>query len=438
MPSDPPNAASPPSVFISYASADRPQARLLGESLTHAGLDVWFDEEELAGGEAWDSKIRQQIRTCTYFMPVISATTEARREGYFRREWRLAVERTLDLADDVTFLIPVVIDDTPEYHARVPEKFTAFQWLRCPGGQETPQLLAVARRLVAEHAPAIPSAPATAAPPPPPVPPPKLSSRAATPKGAAAAGLYPFPTFPAFPDHGRRGRFLYDVVVWLGHLLRAFWVRLPRWLRVIAMVLIVIKAINAVFRLTGSDVEETEKKAAATKVIESLALSHRKGDDPSDSALAEKILRATGSAIDSFQSGRPLAIVRFGTTDSSLQAAALSAFAGLHDQLDTAGHESQVAVAAMALPPGSTDAEVYARAAVLKCRWLLAGTVRPAEGNAFTLETKLYEIASQKVLWQSERTANRDDADTAGEALATELLAHISFDPAAPPSPPQK
>ena len=24
-------------------------------------------------------------------MPVISATTEARREGYFRREWRLAV-----------------------------------------------------------------------------------------------------------------------------------------------------------------------------------------------------------------------------------------------------------------------------------------------------------------------------------------------------------
>ena len=83
-----------PSVFISYASADRAAARLLRDCLAEAGLEVWLDEEELAGGEAWDAKIRNQIRTCTYFMPVISATTEVRREGYFRREWRLAVERT--------------------------------------------------------------------------------------------------------------------------------------------------------------------------------------------------------------------------------------------------------------------------------------------------------------------------------------------------------
>ena len=45
-------------------------------------------------------------------MPVISAQTEARREGYFRREWRLAVDRSHDMADDVMFLLPVVIDGT--------------------------------------------------------------------------------------------------------------------------------------------------------------------------------------------------------------------------------------------------------------------------------------------------------------------------------------
>ena len=99
------------SVFISYASADRAAARLLRDTLASAGLEVWLDEDELAGGEAWDAKIRNQIRTCSYFMPVISATTEVRREGYFRREWRLAVERTLDFADDVMFLVPVVIDE---------------------------------------------------------------------------------------------------------------------------------------------------------------------------------------------------------------------------------------------------------------------------------------------------------------------------------------
>jgi hypothetical protein len=111
------------SVFISYASEDRPAARLLRDRLTAAGLDAWYDESELGGGDTWDQKIRRQIRECDYFMPVISATTDRRKEGYFRREWRLAVERTLDMADDVLFLLPVVIDDTAESSARVPEKF---------------------------------------------------------------------------------------------------------------------------------------------------------------------------------------------------------------------------------------------------------------------------------------------------------------------------
>lgn len=56
-------------------------------------------------------------------MPVICAHTEARHEGYFRREWRLAVERTLAMADDHVFLLPVVIDETPEAGARVPARF---------------------------------------------------------------------------------------------------------------------------------------------------------------------------------------------------------------------------------------------------------------------------------------------------------------------------
>src|ERR1043165_6048340 len=83
-----------PSVFISYASEDRAAARILRDALEAAGLEVWYDENELGGGDAWDQKIRRQIRDCDYFMPVISSSTERRKEGYFRREWRLAVERT--------------------------------------------------------------------------------------------------------------------------------------------------------------------------------------------------------------------------------------------------------------------------------------------------------------------------------------------------------
>lgn len=166
MPGDATHAAKPargPSVFLSYASADRAAARALRDTLTAAGLDVWLDEEELAGGEAWDTKIRNQIRACTYFMPIISATTETRREGGFRREWRLAVERTLDLADDVMFLVPVVIDDTRDKGARVPEKFFTVQWLRVPGGEATPELRQLADKLATgeaqAHPPTLPDEP---------------------------------------------------------------------------------------------------------------------------------------------------------------------------------------------------------------------------------------------------------------------------------------
>jgi hypothetical protein len=38
--------------------------------------------------------IRQRIRDCALFLPIISQRTQARTEGYFRLEWSLADERT--------------------------------------------------------------------------------------------------------------------------------------------------------------------------------------------------------------------------------------------------------------------------------------------------------------------------------------------------------
>jgi len=44
------------------------------------------------------------------------------------------VNRVLDMAEDQSFLLPVVIDDTPEMTARVPDRFRERQWTRLPGG----------------------------------------------------------------------------------------------------------------------------------------------------------------------------------------------------------------------------------------------------------------------------------------------------------------
>ncbi len=122
-------------VFLSYAAQDADAAQRLCEALRAAGVNVWFDQSELRGGDTWDQKIRREIRDCALFIPVISANTQARLEGYFRREWKLAAARTHDMADDKPFLVPIVIDGTRDQDARVPEQFHAVQWTYLKTGE---------------------------------------------------------------------------------------------------------------------------------------------------------------------------------------------------------------------------------------------------------------------------------------------------------------
>ena len=129
MPVSDPRPSTPAAVFLSYAREDTAAAQRIAEALRSSGVEVWFDQSELRGGDAWDQKIRRQIRECALFIPVISANTHARSEGYFRLEWKLAVERTHLMAEGVPFLAPVVIDDTTEDRALVPAEFPRFQAL---------------------------------------------------------------------------------------------------------------------------------------------------------------------------------------------------------------------------------------------------------------------------------------------------------------------
>lgn len=135
-------------VFLSYAHEDAEPVRRIADALRAFGVEVWFDQNELRGGDSWDAKIRTQIRTCALCVPVISATTQARGEGYFRREWKIAVERTHDMASGVPFLLPVVIDDTPQNEALVPEEFARVQWTRLPKGVPTPQFVEQVKKLL--------------------------------------------------------------------------------------------------------------------------------------------------------------------------------------------------------------------------------------------------------------------------------------------------
>ncbi len=100
------SAASPRAVFLSYASQDAEAAQRLCEALRAADIEVWLDREGgLVGGDAWDRKIRDQIAACALFVPIVSANTQARKEGYFRLEWKLAEDRSHLMAKGVPFIV---------------------------------------------------------------------------------------------------------------------------------------------------------------------------------------------------------------------------------------------------------------------------------------------------------------------------------------------
>jgi TolB-like protein/Tfp pilus assembly protein PilF len=151
------NSSTPTgAVFLSYASEDAQPAQRICAALRAAGIEVWFDQSELRGGDVWDHKIRREIHDCALFIPIISAHSDARREGYFRREWRLAVERAGDMSERAAFLVPVVIDEAIESLADVPDRFRAVQWTRLPAGATPLAFVERVRRLVSPENSTVP------------------------------------------------------------------------------------------------------------------------------------------------------------------------------------------------------------------------------------------------------------------------------------------
>ncbi len=201
-------------MFLSYASQDAEEARRICDALRQAGVEVWFDQSELRGGDAWDQNIRRQIRECALFVPLISGQTQARREGYFRREWKLAADRTQDMAEGTPFLLPVVVDGTREQAALVPESFLRVQWTWLPAAGEVPPAFVqqVSRLLGGQEPATVTAAPAAAAPRAGSTPPTSAAGaepvRARAPGGTgppdpALPGERPGPALPLGPRPGR-------------------------------------------------------------------------------------------------------------------------------------------------------------------------------------------------------------------------------------------
>ena len=143
-----PAAPGTRAIFLSYAHEDAAAAERIAAALRTDGIEVWFDQSELRGGDAWDQKIRREIKDCGLFVPLISRHTQSRLEGYFRLEWRLAEQRSHLMAKGKPFILPITLDETSETNAHVPDAFVDVQWIRMGEAEELATLVARVRVLI--------------------------------------------------------------------------------------------------------------------------------------------------------------------------------------------------------------------------------------------------------------------------------------------------
>ena len=127
-------------VFISYSRSDSETATRLGMRLAAANIPVWLDKERLHAGANYERNLEHAVRdSCSFFISLISANTEADVTRYVHKERAWAASR---FQDGFVFYLPVVIDNTRSVDVKLePACFTKIHRERFPGGAPTEEFI---------------------------------------------------------------------------------------------------------------------------------------------------------------------------------------------------------------------------------------------------------------------------------------------------------
>jgi hypothetical protein len=79
-------------LFLSYAHEDADRVRRFWGELKRPGIEPWMDYQlKLAG--IWNDEIDERVKTCAFFIPILSkATQDGAGCRFFRKEWQMALD----------------------------------------------------------------------------------------------------------------------------------------------------------------------------------------------------------------------------------------------------------------------------------------------------------------------------------------------------------
>lgn len=120
-------------VFISYSRADENIVKKLYDVLTAKGVKAWYDRYDLGAGDKFKNEIRNAIRTCKLFVPVLSNNIirQADKEHLYRLEWHWALEHKMLISSAIHYLVPFAENRLDLYNsmADFPEEFKEYNIL---------------------------------------------------------------------------------------------------------------------------------------------------------------------------------------------------------------------------------------------------------------------------------------------------------------------
>lgn len=134
-------------VFLSYSWDDKSVVERLKNEFERNGVGVFFDDDALKVGERYNQTIKNYIKNCDFFVPIISQNAIANKDRYvYDKEWRSAI--VLDGYKDKSYIRPYIIDDTPPTDDGIPEEIRQLNIEKVP---ELDNLGSVVRNFIREN-----------------------------------------------------------------------------------------------------------------------------------------------------------------------------------------------------------------------------------------------------------------------------------------------
>ena len=110
--------------FLCYAKENSTSVREFRQRLkAEDWVDPWFDEEDILPGQMWEGSVTEAVHN-SHAVIVFLSSIAIRKEGFFHKELKLALDAATEKPDGTIFIIPIRLDDCD-----VPDRLMPYQYV---------------------------------------------------------------------------------------------------------------------------------------------------------------------------------------------------------------------------------------------------------------------------------------------------------------------